>query len=102
MSDPQLRRTIEAVWRMDSGKIIAKLTRMLHQVGLAEEYAQDALVSALEQWPRTGIPDKPGAWLMTAAKNRALDELRRRKVIERNNEAIAHESPLGSTPGAQP
>jgi RNA polymerase sigma-70 factor (ECF subfamily) len=102
MSDPQLRRTIEAVWRMDSAKIIAKLTRMLHQVGLAEEFAQDALVSALEQWPRTGIPDKPGAWLMTAAKNRALDELRRRKVIERNNEAIAHESPLGLTPGAQP
>jgi RNA polymerase sigma-70 factor (ECF subfamily) len=87
---------------MDSAKIIAKLTRMLHQVGLAEEFAQDALVSALEQWPRTGIPDKPGAWLMTAAKNRALDELRRRKVIERNSEAIAHESPLGSTPGAQP
>src|SRR5580698_2302360 len=102
MSDPQLQRTIEAVWRMDSAKIIAKLTRMLHQVGLAEEFAQDALVSALEQWPRTGIPDKPGAWLMTAAKNRALDELRRRKVIERNSEAIAHESPLGSTPGAQP
>jgi RNA polymerase sigma-70 factor (ECF subfamily) len=102
MSDTQLRRTIEAVWRMDSAKIIAKLTRMLRQVGLAEEFAQDALVSALEQWPRSGIPDKPGAWLMTTAKNRALDELRRRKLIERNSEAIAHESPLGSTPGAQP
>src|SRR5580693_9617607 len=102
MSDPQLQRTIEAVWRMDSAKIIAKLTRMLHQVGLAEEFAQDALVSALEQWPRTGIPDKPGAWLMTAAKNRALDELRRRKLIERTSDAIAHESALGMTPAAEP
>jgi RNA polymerase sigma-70 factor (ECF subfamily) len=102
MADSQIRHTIEAVWRMDSAKIIAKLARMLRQIGLAEEFAQDALVSALEQWPRTGIPDKPGAWLMTAAKNRALDELRRRKVIERTSEAIAHESPLGMTPAEEP
>jgi RNA polymerase sigma-70 factor, ECF subfamily len=81
---------------MESAKIIARLTRMLRQIGLAEEFAQDALVSALEQWPRTGVPDKPGAWLMTAAKNRALDELRRRKLIERTSEAIAHETPLGA------
>jgi RNA polymerase sigma-70 factor, ECF subfamily len=81
---------------MESARIIARLTRMLRQIGLAEEFAQDALVSALEQWPRTGVPDKPGAWLMTTAKNRALDELRRRKLIERTSEAIAHETPLGS------
>lgn len=75
---------------------------MLRQVGLAEEFAQDALVSALEQWPRTGIPDNPGAWLMTTAKNRALDELRRRKLIERTSDAIAHESPLGTSVTGQP
>jgi RNA polymerase sigma-70 factor (ECF subfamily) len=100
--DPQIQRTIEAVWRMESAKIIAKLTRMLRQIGLAEEFAQDALVSALEQWPRTGVPDKPGAWLMTAAKNRALDELRHRKLIERTSEAIAHEAPLGMSAAAEP
>jgi RNA polymerase sigma factor (sigma-70 family) len=102
MSEARIQRTIEAVWRMESAKIIAKLTRMLRQVGLAEEFAQDALVSALEQWPRAGIPDKPGAWLMTTAKNRALDELRRRKLIERTSDAIAHEAPLGQTPGEEP
>ncbi len=87
---------------MESARIIARLTRMLRQVGLAEEFAQDALVSALEQWPRTGVPDKPGAWLMTAAKNRALDELRRRKLIERTSDAIAHEHPLGIAPAEAP
>jgi RNA polymerase sigma-70 factor (ECF subfamily) len=87
---------------MESAKIIARLTRMLRQIGLAEEFAQDALVSALEQWPRAGVPDKPGAWLMTAAKNRALDELRRRKLIERTSDAIAHESRLGVTSSDEP
>ena len=83
---------------MESAKIIARLARMLNQVGIAEEFAHDALVSALEQWPTSGVPDNPGAWLMTAAKNRALDELRRRKVLERTHESIAHEAPLiGST-----
>ncbi|HEY6456738.1 MAG TPA: RNA polymerase sigma factor [Steroidobacteraceae bacterium] len=101
MSDSKIQRTIEAVWRMESAKIIARLTRMLRQIGLAEEFAQDALVSALEQWPRAGVPDKPGAWLMTAAKNRALDELRRRKLIARTSDAVAHESPLRVTPDAQ-
>ena len=102
MSESPVQRTIEAVWRMESAKIIARLTRMLRQIGLAEEFAQDALLSALEQWPRTGVPDKPGAWLMTTAKNRALDELRRRKLIERTSEAIAHESPLGMAAAAEP
>ena len=89
-----VHRTIEAVWRMESAKIIAKLARMLRDVGHAEELAQDALVTALEQWPRNGTPDNPGAWLMTTAKNRALDELRRRKLIERNQEAIVNETLL--------
>jgi RNA polymerase sigma-70 factor, ECF subfamily len=94
MSATCIQRTIEAVWRMESAKIIARLARMLNQVGIAEEFAHDALVSALEQWPTSGVPDNPAAWLMTAAKNRALDELRRRKVLERTHESIAHEAPL--------
>jgi RNA polymerase sigma-70 factor, ECF subfamily len=98
MAESATHRTVEAVWRMESAKIIAKLTRMLRQVGLAEEFAQDALVTALEQWPRTGVPDNPGAWLMTTAKNRALDELRRRKLVNRTNEAIAHETTPTATP----
>jgi predicted RNA polymerase sigma factor len=73
----QVRRTIDAVWRMESAKVIASLARMLHDVGLAEELAQDALVTALEQWPKTGVPDSPGAWLMTTAKHRAIERLRR-------------------------
>ena len=87
---------------MESAKIIAKLARMLRNVGLAEELAQDALVSALEQWPRTGSPDNPGAWLMATAKNRALDELRRRKLVERKSPAIAHEAPLLGQAGPEP
>ena len=87
---------------MESARIIAKLARMLRNVGLAEEMAQDALVSALEQWPRTGPPDNPGAWLMTAAKNRALDELRRRKLLERKSASIVHEAPLVGHAGPQP
>ena len=87
---------------MESAKIIARLARMLKQVGLAEELAQDALVSALEQWPTTGVPDSPAAWLMTTAKNRALDELRRRKLFERSQESIAHEAPLLGSAGKRP
>jgi RNA polymerase sigma factor (sigma-70 family) len=101
-NESAIHRTIEAVWRMESARIIAKLARMLRNVGLAEEMAQDALVSALEQWPRTGPPDNPGAWLMTAAKNRALDELRRRKLVERKNPSIVHEAPLVGHAGPQP
>jgi RNA polymerase sigma-70 factor (ECF subfamily) len=101
-NESAIHRTIEAVWRMESARIIAKLARMLRNVGLAEEMAQDALVSALEQWPRTGPPDSPGAWLMTAAKNRALDELRRRKLLERKSASIVHEAPLVGHAGPQP
>jgi len=102
MSETRIQRTIEAVWRMESAKIIARLARMLNQVGIAEEFAQDALVSALEEWPASGVPNNPGAWLMTTAKNRALDELRRRKLLERTHESIAHEAPLIGSVGQNP
>jgi predicted RNA polymerase sigma factor len=78
----EVERTIEAVWHMESAKIIAKLARMLRNVGLAEEIAQDAWVAALEQW-KTGTPENPGAWLMATAKNRAIDQLRRNQLLER-------------------
>jgi RNA polymerase sigma factor (sigma-70 family) len=84
-------RTIDAVWRIESARLIAGLTRMLRDVGLAEELAQDALVAALEQWPQTGIPEKPGAWLMTTAKHRALDQLRRRRMLSRKHETLGYE-----------
>ena len=77
MTATDLHHTIDAVFRIEQAKLIAGLARMVRDVGLAEELAQDALVSALEQWPRSGIPDKPGAWLMAAAKHRAIDRFRR-------------------------
>jgi RNA polymerase sigma factor (sigma-70 family) len=90
----QVRRTIDAVWRMESAKVIASLARMLHDVGLAEELAQDALVTALEQWPKTGVPDNPGAWLMTTAKHRAIDRLRRHQLQQRKHEELGYEIEL--------
>ena len=84
-------RAIEAVWRIEAARLIAGLTRMVRDVGLAEEFAQDALVAALERWPQTGIPDNPGAWLMATAKRRAIDELRRGKRVERKHEELGHE-----------
>jgi RNA polymerase sigma factor (sigma-70 family) len=94
MADPSIHRSVEAVWRIESAKIIAKLARMLRDVGLAEELAQDALVAALEQWPRSGVPNNPGAWLMATAKNRALDQLRRFKLLQRKHPIIAQEAEL--------
>lgn len=79
---------IEAVFRIEQAKLIAALTRVVRDVGVAEELAQDALVAALEQWPRSGIPDKPGAWLMASAKNRAIDRLRRAKLIDRKHQEL--------------
>lgn len=84
-------RAIEAVWRIESARIIAKLARMLRDLGLAEELAQDALVVALEQWPESGVPANPGAWLMTTAKRRAIDSLRRQRLAERKHAAIGHD-----------
>lgn len=91
MKKADIHRTIDAVWRIESARLIAGLARMLRDVGLAEEFAQDALVAALESWPRTGVPDNPGAWLMTTAKHRALDRLRRNKLMQSKHEQIAHE-----------
>jgi len=84
-------RTIDAVWRIESPRLIAGLTRIVHDIGLAEDLAQDALVAALEQWPETGIPDNPGAWLMTAAKHRAMDHFRRNTRLERKHEELGRE-----------
>jgi RNA polymerase sigma factor (sigma-70 family) len=84
-------RAIDAVWRIESARIIAGLARILRDVGLAEELAQDALVAALEQWPKSGIPDNPGAWLMAAAKHRAIDRLRRSKLLERKHGELGRE-----------
>jgi RNA polymerase sigma factor (sigma-70 family) len=84
-------QAIAAVWRIESAKIVAGVARMVRDIGVAEELAQDALVAALEHWPRDGVPDNPGAWLMAAAKNRALDRLRRDKVLESKLEQIGHD-----------
>ena len=86
-----IHRAIDAVWRIEQAKLIAALARMVRDVGLAEELAQDALVAALEQWPKSGIPDKPGAWLMATAKHRAIDRLRRHKLAERKHEEIGRD-----------
>jgi RNA polymerase sigma factor (sigma-70 family) len=91
MKTTDAHRTIDAVWRIESARLIAGLTRLMRDVGLAEELAQDALVAALEQWPRAGIPDNPGAWLMATAKHRAIDQLRRRRMLSRKHEALGHE-----------
>jgi RNA polymerase sigma factor (sigma-70 family) len=84
-------RAIDAVWRIESAKIIGALARIVRDVGLAEELAQDALVAALEQWPESGVPENAGAWLMTIAKRRAIDQLRRAKTLERKQEELGRE-----------
>ncbi|MGE3911140.1 MAG: RNA polymerase sigma factor [Chloroflexota bacterium] len=90
MTAVDTHRAIEAVWRIESAKLIAGLTRIVRDVGLAEELAQDALVAALEQWPEAGVPRNPGAWLMTIAKRRGVDQLRRKTTLERKHEEIGH------------
>jgi RNA polymerase sigma factor (sigma-70 family) len=91
MTATDVYRTIDALWRIESGRLIAGLARLVRDVGVAEELAQDALVTALEQWPRSGIPDNPGAWLMATAKHRAIDHLRRERMLTRKHEALGHE-----------
>src|ERR1700740_2535775 len=88
---PDVNRTINAVFRIESARLIAGLARMVRDVGVAEELAQDAMVTALEQWPSSGVPDNPGAWLMATAKRRAIDQVRRRVVLERKQELLAYE-----------
>jgi RNA polymerase sigma-70 factor (ECF subfamily) len=85
------RAAVEAIWRIESARLVAGLARLVRDVGLAEDLAQDALVAALEDWPRTGIPDNPGGWLMATAKNRAIDLARRATTFERKREEVAHE-----------
>ncbi len=99
MAAADVHRTIDSVWRTESPRLIASLARIVRDVGLAEELAQDALVAALEEWPRSGVPDKPGAWLMTTAKNRAIDQLRRRKLMRQKHEELGREADidLGAT-----
>ena len=91
MTSTLTHRAIDAVWRIESARIIAGLTRIVRDVGIAEELAQDALVAALEQWPASGIPDNPGAWLMATAKHRAIDLWRRNKLLERKHQEFGRE-----------
>src|SRR5436189_5988704 len=79
MTVPEVHRAVDAVWRLESARIIAGLARLVNDVGLAEELAQDALVAALRQWPESGIPPNPGAWLMATARHQAIDRIRRRQ-----------------------
>jgi RNA polymerase sigma-70 factor, ECF subfamily len=86
-----IHRAIDAVWRIESPRLIAGLTRIVRDVGVAEDLAQDALVAALEQWPKSGVPDNPGAWLMAAAKHRAIDHFRRNTRLERKHEELGRD-----------
>ncbi len=94
MTATETHRAIDAVWRIEAPRLIAGLARMLRDVGLAEELAQDALVVALERWPGSGIPDNPAAWLMATAKHRAIDRLRRHKLLDRKHEELGRELEL--------
>ena len=91
MTATDTHRAIDAVWRIESPRLIAGLARIVRDVGLAEDLAQDALVAALEQWPESGVPGNPGAWLMATAKHRAIDHFRRNKLLERKHEELGHE-----------
>jgi RNA polymerase sigma factor (sigma-70 family) len=90
-SDSDIRRSIDAVWRIESPRVIAGIARMVRDVGVAEDLAQDALVAALEQWPRSGVPDNPGAWLMAVGKRRAVDLIRHRTMADRKHEELGRE-----------
>ena len=91
MTATDIHRTIDAVWKMEAAKVIAGLTGIVRDVGLAEDLAQDALVVALEKWPESGVPDNPGAWLMATAKHRAIDLFRRNQLLERKHEEVGRE-----------
>ena len=91
MTASDTHAAIDAVWRIESPRLIAGLARIVRDVGLAEDLAQDALVAALEQWPTSGVPRNPGAWLMAAAKHRAIDHWRRNKLLERKHQELGYE-----------
>src|SRR3990172_816539 len=95
-------RAIDAVWRIESPRLIAGLARMVRDVGIAEELAQDALVAALEQWPRYGVPDNPAAWLMAAARHRAIDLIRRRETYARKLQEIGRDLETTIPPAEPP
>jgi RNA polymerase sigma-70 factor (ECF subfamily) len=97
MAEAATRRTIEAVWRIESARLIGGLVRLVRDVGLAEDLAQEALVTALERWPEVGVPDNPGAWLMATAKNRAIDQLRRDQMLARKQGALEIEASAATT-----
>jgi RNA polymerase sigma-70 factor (ECF subfamily) len=99
MAQEDARRAIDAVWRIESARLIARLARMTGDVGIAEDLAQDALVAALEQWPRSGVPDNPGAWLMTTARNRAIDGLRHGEMATRKQQELGREIELQARHG---
>src|SRR5688500_1703843 len=90
MIESSAHRAINAVFRMEGPRLIAGLARVVRDVGVAEELAQEAMVTARERWPDTGVPDNPGAWLMATAKNRAIDEVRRKKLVVRKHEELGH------------
>jgi RNA polymerase sigma-70 factor (ECF subfamily) len=94
VASPDVTRTVEAVWRIESARLIAGVARLVRDVGLAEDLAQEALVAALEQWPESGVPDNPGAWLMATAKHRGIDKLRRAEVHQRKTEELARDAEL--------
>src|ERR687895_2604767 len=91
MASADVNRTIDAVWRIESARLIAGVARLVRDVGVAEDIAQEALVAALEQWPESGVPDNPGAWLMATARHRAIDRLRRAEVHERKTRELGRE-----------
>ena len=101
VADRDPARVIDAVWRIESARVIGGLARVVHDVGWAEDLAQDALVAALEQWPAAGIPDNPGAWLMATGKHRAIDQLRRRQMAERKHEQLGRELELTQAAGSR-
>src|SRR5438067_12395351 len=101
MTATQIHRTIDAVWRIESARLVAGLARIVRDVGLAADLAHDALVAALEQWPASGVPRNPGAWLMATAKHRAIDLVRRNKLAERKHAEIGRELEAGQN-GAGP
>src|SRR6266704_5579892 len=91
MGRQKVAETIDAVWRIESARLIAGLARIVGDIGVAEDLAQDALVAALEQWPESGVPDNPGAWLMATAEHRAIDLWRRDKLLERKHGELGRE-----------
>src|ERR1700730_12981149 len=98
MGDDETRRAIDAVWRIESARLIAGLARYVGDVGVAEDLAHDALATALERWPEVGVPDNPGAWLMVVGKRRAVDLLRRRSALDRKHQELGRHMEAGPAP----